>query len=64
MAANAQRWVPDVSEGNWSQFESGKRRISLNAAIRLCEDFGLSLDWIYFGRPDGLPPHLVKKLLA
>jgi transcriptional regulator with XRE-family HTH domain len=24
-----------TSEGNWSQFESGERRISLNAALRL-----------------------------
>jgi transcriptional regulator with XRE-family HTH domain len=53
--------IADVSEANWSDFESGKRRISLNAAIRLSEDCGLSLDWIYFGRPDFLPQRLSKK---
>jgi transcriptional regulator with XRE-family HTH domain len=55
--------IADVSEANWSDFESSKRRISLNAAIRLSEDFGLSLDWIYFGRPD-FSPHCLSKKLA
>ena len=56
--------IADVSERTWSDFESGKRRISLDAAIRLSEECGLSLDWIYFGRPDSLPHRLSKKLAS
>jgi DNA-binding XRE family transcriptional regulator len=44
-----------VTEGNWSDFENGKRRISLNAAISLIKRVdGVTLDWIYFGI--GRPP--------
>lgn len=42
-----------VSEGNYSQFESNSRRISLNAALRLSERAQITLDWIYKGR--GVP---------
>jgi transcriptional regulator with XRE-family HTH domain len=55
--------LADVTESHWSEFERGKRRITINTAIRLCEDCGLSLDWIYFGRMAGLPSRL-RKILA
>ena len=39
-----------LSEGNYSDVENGKRRISLNAAIRLSKNAPpLTLDWIYKG---------------
>ena len=56
--------IADVSEGGWSTFETGNRRITLNVAIGLCKQYdGLTLDWIYLGRTDGLSPRL-RKLLA
>ena len=39
----------------WSQYESGERRITLEIADRLCDEFGLSLDWIYRGNRALLP---------
>jgi hypothetical protein len=55
--------IADLGEGGWSVFQSGSRLITRDAAIRLCEEYpGLSLDWIYFGRTDGLSPEYRKKL--
>ncbi len=42
----------------WSQYETGERRITLEIAERLCDEFGLSLDWIYRGDPQALPLQL------
>lgn len=36
---------------NW---ESGLRRIPVDQAERLCDTYGLTLDWVYRGRRDGL----------
>jgi hypothetical protein len=55
--------IADLGEGGWSVFQSGTRLITRDAAIRLCEEYpGLSLDWIYFGKTDGLSPEYRKKL--
>lgn len=40
----------------------GQRRISLNDAIRLCQRFGVTLDWLYFGDESGLPLRVVSIL--
>jgi transcriptional regulator with XRE-family HTH domain len=55
-------WIAGVSEGNWSQFENGDRRISLNAALRLRDSTNITLDWIYCGVRDGVPHGLALKL--
>ena len=58
-----QAGMADLSEGNWSVFQSGTRRISLDAAIELCREYpDLTLDWIYFGRTNGLSAEYRKKL--
>ena len=55
--------IADLTEGNRSVFQSGTRRITLDAAIELCREYpDLTLDWIYFGRTDGLSPGYRKKL--
>jgi hypothetical protein len=37
--------------------------VSIKTALRLVERIpGLTLDWIYLGKPDGLPLHLAKGL--
>ena len=38
----------------WNNWENGTRRIPVEAAEKLCELYGLTLDWIYRGRRDGL----------
>ncbi len=39
----------------WSQYESGERKITLPVANRLCDEYGLTLDWVYRANPAGLP---------
>ena len=38
----------------WNNWESGFRRISVDDAMKLASLYGLSLDFIYMGRRDGL----------
>lgn len=45
----------DCAPNRWSQYESGKRAITVPVAIALCEEFGLSLDWIYRADPSRIP---------
>lgn len=42
---------------NW---ERGIRRIPVEAAERLCDRYGLTLDWLYRGRVDGLSENIRK----
>lgn len=42
----------------WSQYESGERKITLPVANRLCDEYGLTLDWIYRADPARLPHEL------
>jgi ribosome-binding protein aMBF1 (putative translation factor) len=46
----------------WSQYEGGERKITLDVANRLCDEFGLSLDWIYRANPAQLPHALRIKI--
>lgn len=48
----------DCKPNRWSQYESGERRITLPVAEALCDEFRLSLDWIYRGDPSALSNQL------
>lgn len=52
----------DVKPNRWSQYETGERRITTAVAIRLCEEFKLSMDWIYRADPSSLPHSLRMKM--
>jgi DNA-binding XRE family transcriptional regulator len=52
----------DCKPNRWSQYENGERPITLPIAIRLCDVYGLTLDWIYRADPSGLPVRLHQKL--
>ncbi len=52
----------DIKENRWSQYESGERQITLPVAISLCDEFGLTLDWIYRANPSGLAHELRLKI--
>jgi transcriptional regulator with XRE-family HTH domain len=45
-----------------SGWEVGARRIPVESAERYCDLFGLTLDWIYRGRRDGLSETASKML--
>jgi transcriptional regulator with XRE-family HTH domain len=46
----------------YNSWERGVRRIPVEAAESLSDDFGLTLDWIYRGRRDGLSAAASDKL--
>lgn len=46
----------------WNNWETGARRISVDAAERLCETYGITLDYIFRGRRDGLSENALKVL--
>ena len=43
-----------IATNTYNQFEKGKKRPSIENALRLCEAYGLTLDWIYRGDPSAL----------
>lgn len=51
-----------LSQSQYHHFESGKRRLSLEAALALCETYGLSLDWLYRGDMNALPFRLANAI--
>ena len=51
-----------IAENAYSQFETGRRLLTLVPAIKLCDQFGLTLDWLYRDDPSGLPTRLIVKL--
>lgn len=46
----------------WNNWEKGHRRIPVENAERLCEVYGLTLDFLYRGRRDGLSETASKAL--
>ena len=46
----------------WNNWEKGTRRISVDEAIKLAGLYGLTLDFIYMGRRDGLADRASKVL--
>lgn len=46
----------------WNNWESGTRRIPVESAEKLCHLYGLTLDFIYMGRRDGLAEKASKVL--
>jgi transcriptional regulator with XRE-family HTH domain len=46
----------------YNNWETGARRIPVEAAEKLCEAYGLTLDFVYRGRRDGLSEKASKLL--
>lgn len=44
----------------YNNWEKGAMRITIQNAERLCDLYGLTLDWIYRGRVDGLSEYARK----
>ncbi len=53
----------DIPKNTYSQYESGARTPNLLFAIRLCDRFELTLDWIYRGDPSGLKYTLADQII-
>lgn len=46
----------------WNNYETGDRRITLPIAMKLADEYGASLDWIYRDERGGLPMDLRTRL--
>jgi transcriptional regulator with XRE-family HTH domain len=52
-----------MTRAMWHNIETGFSRIGIDAAIKLCDKYHITLDWIYRGRHDArLPYSLAKRL--
>jgi transcriptional regulator with XRE-family HTH domain len=51
-----------VKPNVYNPFETGKRRITVDVALKIRARFGVSLDWIYCGDPSHLPTEIYRKL--
>ena len=71
--ARLRQAMSDLTQGQWAErhgfnvtqynnWERGVRRVPVEAAERLCGRYGLTLDWIYRARSEGLPETLRKVL--
>jgi transcriptional regulator with XRE-family HTH domain len=53
-----------VQPSTYNQYERGINVISLSQALRLCDAFAVTLDWIYRGDPTSLPARVMRVLAA
>lgn len=54
MAQNEFSGRAGIAPNTYNQFESGRNRPSIDAAIKLSDTYLVTLDWIYLGDPSGL----------
>lgn len=52
----------DISEQAYGAFENGRRDLSLDAAKKLRKTYGLSLEFLYFGKIEDLPTRISREL--
>ena len=52
----------DKSEQAYGAYENAKRRLTLDTAIKLRKTYGLSLEFIYFGKISDLPHRIAISL--
>ena len=53
-----------VERNLYNPFEKGRRRITIDVAMKIRDRYGITLDWIYAGDPHALPSGLYHKLVA
>lgn len=53
---NQKAWAErhGINPTQWNNWEKGVRRIPVDEAEKLCDRYGLTLDYLYRGRVDGL----------
>ena len=52
-----------IPKNTYSQYETGVRMPRIDFALRLCERYELTLDWIYRGDPSGLKYNLADQII-
>jgi transcriptional regulator with XRE-family HTH domain len=53
-----------ITPNAYNTSETGARRLPFNQARRLCERYGLTIEWLYEGVPDRLPHALAMRLMG
>jgi transcriptional regulator with XRE-family HTH domain len=53
-----------VQRNLYNPFEKGRRRITIDAATKIRDRYGISLDWIYCADQRVLPSDLYQKLAS
>lgn len=53
-----------ISPARWSHYETGKRPLDIEIAVKFCTRYGLTLDWLYRGMPQGLPHDIANRILS
>jgi transcriptional regulator with XRE-family HTH domain len=53
-----------IQTNRFSQWKSGTHPPSIDGAMAIRRKWGVTLDWIYFGSPSGMPGDLLADLLA
>jgi transcriptional regulator with XRE-family HTH domain len=48
----------NLKPNRYSQYESGTRPLTIGAAHRIYDEYGVTLDWFYRGDRSRLPHHL------
>ena len=51
-----------LAVNTYNQYEQGKTRPKIENAVKLCETYKLTLDWIYRGDPSGLRYNLAEAI--
>lgn len=54
----------NLEQSLYNRFETGRRLLTPQAAMKLCERYGLTLDYLYRGEPSGLPYKLHNDIRA
>jgi transcriptional regulator with XRE-family HTH domain len=53
-----------IQENRLSQWKQGVHPPSIDGAMAIRRRWGITLDWIYFGSPSGMPGDLLSQLIA
>ena len=51
-----------IAQNTYNQYAKGKNLPRLDFAERICDEYGVTLDWIYRGDQSGLPVHIANLL--
>ena len=51
-----------VEKNIYNPFERGRRRITIDVAIKIRKRFNIPLDWIFCGDPSQLPAKIYRKV--
>ena len=48
----------NLKPNRYKQYKNGVRLPTIDAALRICDEYGISLDWLYRGDRSRLSDHL------